>query len=159
VKLRPVVDQRSRNTEHLAHAVTPSPSKYASLLVLPTTRTGSEFSGLYSSSMTARHRVFPSAFCSPRALLDQPSYSFVDSALKDLKVHSRRLRIVLAAYSDELHIFERLYYKSKNQHRAGLFWRRVAEIRRYGSRLDGMHIPNIVQTFRCSFFGEASQQT
>jgi len=109
--------------------------------------------------MTSRHRVSPSVFCSPRALLDQTSYAFVDSALKDLKNYSRRLKIVLAAHGDELQILERLYYKGKNQHRSGLFWHRAAEIRRYGGRLDGMHISDVVDVLRFSFFGEASQHT
>ena len=33
-------------------------------------------------------------------------------------------------------MLERLYYKGKNQHRTALFWQRVAEMRKFGERVD-----------------------
>jgi hypothetical protein len=63
----------------------------------------------------------------------------------------------MSAQENELKILERLYYKGKNQHRAALFWKRVAEIRRCGQRLDKVGVLDIVERLRCSFFGHESK--
>jgi len=93
----------------------------------------------------------------PRSSLSTSSSASVDTILKDFKVFSRHLRTVVSAQGNELHILERLYYKGKNQHRAALFWKRVAEIRKYGQRLDRVGICDIVERLRRSFFGEEAQ--
>lgn len=95
----------------------------------------------------------PTVSFSPRASLDSSSHSTVDGILKDLKAYSRRLQAALASYQDEMHVLERLYYKSKNQHRMALFFKRVSEIRRYGWRLLEVNISEHMQLLRASFYG------
>jgi hypothetical protein len=59
-------------------------------------------------------------------------------------------------HANEAQVLERLYYKGKNQHRGALFWRRVGETRRYSARLGGIHIDDVVEILRYSFFGEGA---
>jgi len=101
----------------------------------------------------ARHSGFQHASCIPRTSLSQAKHSIVDTQIKELRSSSRRLQLALGAHSDESQVLERLYYKGKNQHRGALFWRRVVEVRRYSSRLSGMHIDNVINILRYSFFG------
>lgn len=96
--------------------------------------------------------------CAPRTSLTSSSHAHLDSALKELKLHSRRLQSAIVAHTDEYLILERVYYKGKNQHRTALFWRRVTEIRKYSNRLDGMAVNNIMDNFRYSFFGGGSHK-
>jgi hypothetical protein len=90
----------------------------------------------------------------PRSTLNYARHPLVDTSLKELKICTRRLHVSLKAQQDETRILERLYYKGKNQHRGALFWRRVAEIRRFCDRVDGMHIERVIDDFHSSFFGE-----
>ncbi|KAG1772635.1 hypothetical protein EDD22DRAFT_375725 [Suillus occidentalis] len=90
---------------------------------------------------------------SERASLENSLHSTVDGILKDLKACSRRLQAALASYQDEMHVLERLYYRSKNQHRGALFFKRIAEIRRYGWRLLEANMTEDVQLLRASFYG------
>jgi hypothetical protein len=90
--------------------------------------------------------------------MDPSSHASIDSILKDLKSCSRRLQVVFSAYHDELQILQRLYYKGKNQHRPALFWKRAAEMKRYGERLDCTGLPGAFELLRCSFFGAISIQ-
>lgn len=90
---------------------------------------------------------------SERASLENSSYSTVDGILKDLKACSRRLQAALASYQDEMKVLERLYYRSKNQHRAALFFKRISEIRRYGWRLLEVNMVEDVHLLRASFYG------
>jgi hypothetical protein len=78
--------------------------------------------------------------------------------LKELKSCSRRLQTTFSAYHDELQILERLFYKGKNQHRSALFWKRAAEMKRYGERLDALGFPDMFALLRSSFFGATSIQ-
>ncbi|KAF9246555.1 hypothetical protein BU15DRAFT_70634 [Melanogaster broomeanus] len=88
-----------------------------------------------------------------RSLLDSRCHKEIDILLKDLKTCSRRLKAAMSSFTDELRILERLYYKSKNQHRMALFFKRVPEIRRYGKRLVGLDLPERVDLLRASFVG------
>ena len=96
--------------------------------------------------------------CSPRASVNPSSYVAIDTLLKTLKTCSRRMQTAFSTFHDELQILERLYYKGKNQHRSALFWKRAAEIKRYGERLDGMGLPDVLALLRCSFFGATTIQ-
>ncbi|KAJ7097968.1 hypothetical protein B0H15DRAFT_823628 [Mycena belliarum] len=106
-----------------------------------------------------RIRRAPPLARTPKASLEPEFYPNVDAALKDLKMCTRRLQPVLATFSDELQILHRLYYKGKNQHRPALFWRRVAEMRRYGDRVEELSLLSLVDSLRYSFFGQDLQQT
>ncbi|KAJ7774673.1 hypothetical protein DFH07DRAFT_800468 [Mycena maculata] len=105
-----------------------------------------------------RSRKPPRLTRAAKASLDQPLHSTIDAALKELKTCARRLQPVFATFSDELQILHRLYYKGKNQHRPALFWRRVAEMRRYGDRVQELSLLSLVDSLRYSFFGEDLQQ-
>lgn len=109
--------------------------------------------------MTARRFVAPpSLLCSPRSSLTASFYPEIDAVLKQLKSCARRLQAALSTHRAELQVLERLYYKGKNQHRTALFWQRVAEMRRYGDRLEGMNIYDLVERLRLSFWGDAFLQ-
>ncbi|KAJ6547518.1 hypothetical protein B0H19DRAFT_953189 [Mycena capillaripes] len=110
--------------------------------------------------MARRFRQPPST--SPRAAknsLDSALHPHIDAALKQLKSCARSLQPILSTFSDELQILHRLYYKGKNQHRSALFWRRAAEMRRYGDRVEELSLSSLVDSLRYSFFGEDVQQT
>ncbi|KAK1232247.1 hypothetical protein PQX77_004621 [Marasmius sp. AFHP31] len=89
-----------------------------------------------------------------RAELSQSHHPRVDAALKDLKLLSKRLHSALSTYESELKVLERIYYKSKNQHRSALFWRRITETRRYGRRVEQIDLRTFVDALRLSFFRE-----
>ena len=89
----------------------------------------------------------------PRALLDKSGHTAIDSVLKGLKKSSRSLQVVLAAWSTDSQILDRVYYKGKNQHRGALFWRRVVELRRICGRLRRINPDQKLNIFRASFFG------
>ncbi|KAF9464649.1 hypothetical protein BDZ94DRAFT_454330 [Collybia nuda] len=89
-----------------------------------------------------------------RNSLDHTKHSSIDSILNDIKHCARSLRTLLKTQLDEARILERLYYKGKNQHRGALFWRHVAEMRRFCSRVDGAQIDVVLDTFYRSFFDE-----
>ncbi|KAF8628324.1 hypothetical protein AX15_003870 [Amanita polypyramis BW_CC] len=94
----------------------------------------------------------------PRALVPHTCYSAIDSILKDLKIYSRRIYYALASHADELQLLQRIYYKSKNQHRGALFWRRLVEVCRYSKRLDDAKIFSVLEELRASFFGREAKQ-
>lgn len=96
---------------------------------------------------------------SERASLENSLHSAVDGILKDLKACSRRLQAALASYQDEMQVLERLYYRSKNQHRAALFFKRISEIRRYGWRLLEVNMTEDVHLLRASFYGATVVQS
>lgn len=98
----------------------------------------------------------PALNCSPRTSIDPSFHASIDSVLKDLKSCSRRLQAVFSGFHDELQVLQRLYYKGKNQHRPALFWKRAAEMKRYGERLDYIGLPGVFELLRCSFFGATS---
>ncbi|RDX56858.1 hypothetical protein OH76DRAFT_1336277 [Lentinus brumalis] len=106
-----------------------------------------------------RHVQPPSANYSPRPSLGSEKFFAIDSVLKQLKACSRRLQAALASHRTELQVLERLYYKGKNQHRTALFWQRVAEMRKFGERVDEMHMDDVVESLRLSFWGEPSGRT
>ncbi|KAI0709115.1 hypothetical protein C8Q76DRAFT_742283 [Earliella scabrosa] len=106
-----------------------------------------------------RHVPPPSLNYTPRAALQADKCPAVDALLKQLKTCTRRLQNALASHRTELQVLERLYYKGKNQHRTALFWQRVAEMRRLGERVDEMHMDDVVESLRLSFWGEPSSRT
>ena len=95
----------------------------------------------------------------PRTFLDVSVYPRIDSILKQLRTCTRRLQNLLSLHRDEIQVLERLYYKGKNQHRTALFWQRVAEIRKYGDRLERMELFDLMESLRLSFWGHPSQRT
>lgn len=94
--------------------------------------------------------------CSPRSSVDAPHQPIIDSILKELKICTRRLHTALASQEIELRILERLYYKGNHQHRTALFMRRVADVRRFGRRLEELRLHAMMDTVRLSFWGEES---
>ncbi|KAJ6630759.1 hypothetical protein B0H10DRAFT_1982782 [Mycena sp. CBHHK59/15] len=106
-----------------------------------------------------RSRPQPTPSRSAKASLDPALHSSIDAALKDLKTCARRLQPLLAALTDELQILHQLYYKGKNQHRPALFWRRTAEIRRYGDRVEELALSALVDSLRYLFFSDELQQS
>ncbi|KAH9901312.1 hypothetical protein C8Q73DRAFT_677453 [Cubamyces lactineus] len=101
----------------------------------------------------------PPLNCLPRATVDSANTPTIDAVLKQLKSATRRLQAALASHRTELQVLERLYYKGKNQHRTALFWQRVAEMRKYGERVDEMHIDDVVESLRLAFWGDPSSRT
>lgn len=109
--------------------------------------------------MTAPRRVdllFPA--CSLRNALTNAQQGNIDSVLKDLKTCARGLQAAFASHQVELQVLEKLYYKGNNQHRTALFWRRVADVRRYGKRLEDLKVHEHLESVRLSFWGEASER-
>ena len=84
--------------------------------------------------------------------IDPSLYSHVDSALKRLKLVSRRLSAVLTIWGEESRVLDRLYYKGKNQHRTSLFWRHVEEIRRFCLRVNSLDLVGTLNRLRHSFY-------
>ena len=110
--------------------------------------------------MTPRRYVPPPPLrCLQRSLLDPGNGSVMDAVLKQLKACSRRLQAALDSHRTELQILERLYYKGKNQHRTALFWQRIAGLRKFGERVDEMHMDGVVESVRLWFWGEPSART
>ncbi|KAI5900326.1 uncharacterized protein SCHCODRAFT_02483173 [Schizophyllum commune H4-8] len=95
----------------------------------------------------------PKPVLSVRSQVDRDLHPAVDTALRDLKKFSRRLHATFDAFSEELQVLDRVFYKGKNQHRSALFWRRVADIRKFSQRIAEYNAPQNVDSCRCSFFG------
>jgi len=95
---------------------------------------------------------------SPRSSIPQEKQSDVDVILKGLKTCSTRLRASMSSFADEFHLLERVYYKSKNQHLSSIFFKRVSDVRRYGYRLSGLQLPELVAELRAAFFGTNSKK-
>jgi hypothetical protein len=110
-----------------------------------------------SASRPKRTVAPPKAEYTPKAQLAEGLHSRVEAQLKRLKLVSRELRHHIAAFESEARILERVYYKGKNQHRSAVFWQRLVEIRKYATRLTDVHVDEIVERLRASFFGEAAQ--
>ncbi|KAG2157060.1 hypothetical protein DEU56DRAFT_762864 [Suillus clintonianus] len=111
------------------------------------------------NAQRVRSRAPTATSFSQRASLENSLHPTVDSILKDLKTCSRRLQAALASYQDEMQVLERLYYRSKNQHRAALFFKRISEIRRYGWRLLEVNMTEDVHILRASFYGATVVQS
>ncbi|KAF8212281.1 hypothetical protein K438DRAFT_1806281 [Mycena galopus ATCC 62051] len=108
--------------------------------------------------MARRSRRPPSLSRSVKNSLDATLHPQIDASLKQLKSCARSLQPILSTFADELQILHRIYYKGKNQHRPALFWRRVAEMRRYGDRFEELSLLSLVDSLRYAFFAEESQQ-
>ncbi|KAI3610720.1 hypothetical protein WG66_007052 [Moniliophthora roreri] len=91
-----------------------------------------------------------------RITLPADYHSIVDLVLKELKSCSKRLQVSLTAYDGELKILERIYYKGKNQHQSALFWKRIAEMRRYSRRVERLQLSTLLDEIRLTFFRESS---
>ncbi|KAJ7063261.1 hypothetical protein C8F01DRAFT_1022721 [Mycena amicta] len=94
-----------------------------------------------------------------KTALDPAVLPLVDAALKQAKASSRALQLLLASFDDELLVLHRLFYRSNNQHRTALFWRRVSEIRRYAERLEALSLLTLLDSLRFSFFDPDQQQS
>ncbi|KAH7889734.1 hypothetical protein F5I97DRAFT_1924250 [Phlebopus sp. FC_14] len=103
-----------------------------------------------------RRRAPPTISFRARSTIGSDRYKDIDFILKDLKSCSSRLRAAVDSFSDELRILERLFYKSKNQHRMALFFKRVSEIRRYGQRFIELDVSGRVDLLGASFVGLTS---
>ncbi|CCL99125.1 uncharacterized protein FIBRA_01139 [Fibroporia radiculosa] len=122
-------------------------------------------SAIRLATTATRMIMVPRRFADPpplsfalRSSLPSATHPSVDSTLKQLKLCTRRLEAAFASHRGELQVLERLYYKGKNQHRTAIFWRRVVEMRRYGDRLEGMAMFDLVDRLRCAFWGDLAQQ-
>ncbi|KAJ3967303.1 hypothetical protein EV361DRAFT_931361 [Lentinula raphanica] len=104
--------------------------------------------------MTRRTSLYPSL--SERETLSKAHYATIDSVLKDLKLHSRRMSMITTALADETQILDRLHYKNKNQHRSSLCSRRVSELRKYSHRVEDFQICGLVNDIRQCFFGKTN---
>ncbi|KAG8932351.1 hypothetical protein FRC02_001283 [Tulasnella sp. 418] len=91
---------------------------------------------------------------SPRSSVTPADHPALDSLLKDLRTCHRRLTNATKAQHEELRILERLYYKSNNQHRSSMLWKKMVEMRRIGGRLIEVNLPGIVETLRRGFYSE-----
>ncbi|KAI5830032.1 hypothetical protein K523DRAFT_416205 [Schizophyllum commune Tattone D] len=99
----------------------------------------------------------PKPVLSVRSQVDKDIHPAVDIALRDLKKFSRRLHASFDVFSEELQVLDRVFYKGKNQHRSALYFRRVADIRKFSQRIAEYNAPQIVDSCRCSFFGPDAQ--
>ncbi|SRR6266404_4214333 len=88
-----------------------------------------------------------------RASLDSSKHPSVDAFLKSLKLHTRKLSVLLSQHATELAVLERIYYINNNQHRAAIFWKRVVEARRYSRRLKSCDVSSLISDLRVSFYG------
>ncbi|KAF7304846.1 DUF4477 domain-containing protein [Mycena kentingensis (nom. inval.)] len=96
---------------------------------------------------------------SDKASLPPDVLPHIDAALKQTKVSSRALRPILSTFNDELLVLHRLFYRGNNQHRTAIFWQRVSEMRRYAERLEELHLTDILDSLRLSFFDQSQQQS
>jgi len=92
----------------------------------------------------------------PRATVSATHCLAVDAELKSLKLVARKLQAVLTLNSTECLILGRLYYKNNNQHRGAVFWRSLAELRRFTTRLKALDLDLCCAAFRASFHGESN---
>lgn len=99
-----------------------------------------------------RHAVAPAISYRKRSEIGTAAHGRIDAILKDLRSCSQRLAPLLSTLEDEMHILDRLYYKGCNQHRSALFWRKVEEMRRFGSRVLEVQLAELVNVLRFSFF-------
>lgn len=86
-----------------------------------------------------------------RNSLPAHQHAIIDSSLKAFRSSARLLMPLCSSFGDETRILERLYYKSKNQHRSALFWRKVVELRRIALRISHLDIGKCIEGFRASF--------
>lgn len=91
----------------------------------------------------------------PRNSLGMNHHSTIDSCLKTLRTTVRNVSALEEGLAEEAQLLERLYYKSKNQHRSALFWRHVCEIRRISGRMMTLDkkgkVGRCLETLRSSF--------
>jgi hypothetical protein len=90
--------------------------------------------------------------------LDTCAHPVVEAQLKRLKLASRSLHEQLFSIGAEARVLERLYYKSKNQHRSATFFAKASEVRRYTTRVIDVGFAEVIDNLRMSFYGEASQR-
>ncbi|KAF8201419.1 hypothetical protein BJ912DRAFT_500704 [Pholiota molesta] len=89
----------------------------------------------------------------PRMSIEPSRHGSIDAELKSLKFLSRRLQANLTLLATELQLLQRLYYKNKNQHRGALFWRNIAEVRRYIERVANLNLQDSLAALRYTFYG------
>jgi hypothetical protein len=108
--------------------------------------------------MTApRHVHLSTPVVAPRSAVSVSQQVNLDGVLKALRSCTRRLQATFASHQIELQVLEKLYYKGNNQHRTALFWRRIADVRRFGKRVASIRIQEHLETLRVSFWGDPSQ--
>jgi hypothetical protein len=88
----------------------------------------------------------------PKDTLQGHSIAAVDVCLKSLRKTRRSISATLACYSTETEILKTVYYKSKNQHKNALFWRNIAELRRFAVRIEEAGLAGILDTTRAAFY-------
>ncbi|KAF7294972.1 DUF4477 domain-containing protein [Mycena indigotica] len=106
-----------------------------------------------------RHERVPDIGQILKAQLHPDVLPLVDASLRDLKLQSRALQPVLESFNDELLVLHQIFYRTKNQHRISLFWRRVTEIRRYAERVESLALLDLINSLRFSFFDQSQQQS
>lgn len=88
----------------------------------------------------------------PRPDLDVSACQSIDVALKSLRKGSRQVQQIATSLANDLHMLERIYYKSKNTQRPTMAWKKVVELRRAGDRMKGAGLQPIVDALRRSFY-------
>ncbi|KAF9480125.1 hypothetical protein BDN70DRAFT_932005 [Pholiota conissans] len=91
----------------------------------------------------------------PRTLVETFRHAAIDAELKSLKLLSRRLQSNLTLLATELQLLHRLYYKNKNQHRGAIFWRNIAEVRRYLEKVTDLNLQDSIPALRNTFYGSS----
>ena len=95
--------------------------------------------------------LFGLAWMAHRNSLPVHQHAIIDASLKAFRGSARLLMPLCSSFGDETRVLERLYYKSKNQHRSALFWRKVVELRRIALRISRLDIGKRFEGFRASF--------
>jgi hypothetical protein len=105
-------------------------------------------------SMTTPQRCWtpPQANPNPKNILQPQWIVAVDACLKSLRKTRRSISATLACYSTETEILNTVYYKSKNQHKNALFWRNVAQLRRFAVRIEQVGLAGVLDTTRAAFY-------
>jgi hypothetical protein len=100
----------------------------------------------------SRRWTAPKTNPNPKNILEPHSVTAVDACLKSLRKTRRSISATLACYSTETEILKTLYYKSKNQHKNALFWRNVAQLRRFAVRIHEVGLAGVLDTTRAAFY-------
>ncbi|KAF8590559.1 hypothetical protein K439DRAFT_1300817, partial [Ramaria rubella] len=90
----------------------------------------------------------------PRCSIEFSRHSSIDISLKDFRNVAQRTLTFSTSFSNELQLLNRIFYKGKNQHRSAIFWRKIQEVRRLGTRIKELNIPRLVEDWRYAFYTE-----
>lgn len=104
----------------------------------------------------SRFDKLPPILQSPRINADSSTSRSIDIALKSLRKSSRQIHQIAGTLNNDLHMLERIYYKSKNVQRPTTAWKKVIELRRIGDRMKEAALENLVDALRRSFYDSSA---